>query len=217
MTAAKHARRPLWIRASSRTAALIGVRFYNMLYGERSLAAALLHVEPPSELRIREATAEDLEILQAELEPAQAESCRIAAAQRSRCFVALQGREIAGYSWLNTREVFLLRWRVQSLPPGGGYTYNSFVRPEFRGQKIFQCLTEAVYSMLEQEGFQFCCNLVDKDNKPSIAARERLGTQFHSAPILKLPGLDPLPLRGLPFGSTSGDARPPRQMNAPSR
>jgi hypothetical protein len=94
---------------------------------------------------------------------------------------------------------------VQSLPPGGGYTYNSFVRPEFRGQRIFQCLTEAVYSKLEREGFQFCCNLVDRDNSPSIAARERLGAQFHAAPILKLPGLDPLPIRRLPFGSTSGN------------
>ena len=217
MAATKHDRRPLWIRSSSRVAALFGVRFYNMLYGERSLLDTLLNVEPPSDLVIREATAGDLELLSAALEPAQAESCRIAAAQRSRCFIALHGREIAGYSWLNTNDVFLLSWKVETLPPQGAYTYNSFVRPEFRGQKIFQCLTEAVYSKLEQEGFQFCCNLVDKNNKPSIAARQRLGAQFHAAPILKLPGLDPLPLRKLTFGSTSGSAHASRRNTSPSR
>ena len=217
MAATKSDRRPLWIRASSRVAALFGVRFYNMLYGERSLLETLEHVEPSSDLMIREATAGDLELLSSVLDPEQAESCRTAADQQSRCLVALHGQEIAGYSWLNTRDVFLLSWRVQRLPPEGGYTYNSFVRPEFRGQKIFQCLTEAVYSQLEQEGFQFCCNLVDKDNAPSIAARGRLGAQFHAAPILKLPGLDPLPLRRLPFGSTSGDAHAARQGTSPSR
>jgi hypothetical protein len=188
-----------------------------MLYGERSLLDTLPHVEPVSDLVIREATAGDLELLDAALEPAQADSCRIAAAQGSRCFIALHGRDIAGYSWLNTRDIFLLSWRVQSLPPEGGYTYNSFVRPQFRGQKIFQGLTESVYSKLEQEGFQFCCNLVDRDNAPSIAARERLGARFHAAPILKVPGLDPLPLRRLPFGSASGDAHTCRRSTSPSR
>jgi hypothetical protein len=68
-------------------------------------------------------------------------------------------------------------------------------------------LTEAVYCRLAKEGFRFCCNLVDRDNAPSIAARRRLGAVFHPAPILKLPGLNPLPLRALPFGVTNEDGQ----------
>lgn len=199
--------RPSWVRVTSRTAGLFGVRFYNMLYGERSLVDAVQAVEPPPGLEIRRATAQDLELLAAELAPPQAEACRIAAAQQSRCLVAVVGQEVAGYSWLNTADIFLLRWRVQALPPQGGYTHNSFVRPRFRGLKIFQCLTEAVYSDLKQRGFRFCCNLVDRDNAPSVAARKKLGALFRAAPILKLPGLDPLPLRRLPFGVSVGESQ----------
>jgi len=98
----------------------------------------------------------------------------------------------------------MLRSRVHALPPEGAYTYNSWVRPEYRGQKIFQCLTRTVYSELKKESFEFCCNLVDRSNAPSVAARRRLGAQFHAAPILELPGLNPLPLRRLPFGVSVG-------------
>jgi ribosomal protein S18 acetylase RimI-like enzyme len=197
----------LWVRTGSRAAALFGVRFYNMLYGERSLLGALQRVEPPRTLQVREATARDLERMDSELDPAQAEACRIAAAQQSRCVIALDGKQIAGYSWVNTHDIHLLSWRMQALPSEGSYTYNSFVRPEHRGQKIFQCLTEGVYSRLAQEGFRFCCNLVDRDNAPSIAARRRLGAVFHPAPILKLPGLDPFPLQAVPFGATTEDSQ----------
>ncbi len=206
MPASARDHKPLWIRATSRTAGLFGVRFYNMLYGERSLGDAIHQVEPPAGLVIRRATSGDRELLESNLTPAQAKSCRIAAAQQSRCIVAMNGQEIAGYSWLNTRDIYLLSWRLQKLPPDGGYTYNSFVRPEYRGQKIFQRLTGAVYSELAREGFQFCCNLVDRNNAPSVAARRRLGALFHAAPILKLPGLDPFPLRRLPFRVTARES-----------
>ena len=203
-TSGRH-RKPLWVRVSSRAAALFGVHFYNMLYGERSLLCALQQVEPPPTIHIREAKDRDLERLGSELNPAQAEACRMAAAQQSRCLIALDGKRLAGYSWFNTQDIHLLSWRMLPLPAEGGYTYNSFVLPEYRGQKIFQCLTEAVYSRLAREGFRFCCNLVDRDNAPSIAARRRLGAVFCPAPILKLPGLDPFPLQALPFGSTTKD------------
>jgi ribosomal protein S18 acetylase RimI-like enzyme len=206
--------RPLWVRVASRTAALFGVRFYNMLYGERSLGDAMQNVEPLPGLVVRRATPLDLARLGAVLAPAQVKSCQIATAQHSNCFVAVEGEEIAGYSWLNTSDIYLLGWKVQSLPPQGSYTYNSFVRPEFRGRKIFQRLTEAVYSELELEKFQFCCNLVDRDNAPSVAARRRLGAQFHAAPILKLPGLNPLPLLRFPFGVSASDSQGNREKGS---
>jgi len=206
--------RPLWVRVASRTAALFGVRFYNMLYGERSLGDPVRYVEPLPGLVVRRATPLDLARLGTVFAPAQVESCRIATAQRSQCFVAVEGEEIAGYSWLNTDDIYLLSWKIRALPLQGGYTYNSFVRPEFRGQKIFQRLTEAVYSELEQEGFQFCCNLVDRDNAPSVAARRRLGAQFHAAPILKVPGLNPRPLLRFPFGVSTADSPGKREKGS---
>jgi hypothetical protein len=202
VSASTPVRKPLWIRLASRTAGWFGVRFFNMLYGERSLVTPRPPVKPPPGLEIRSATPADLEALQSNLPAALARSCRNAVDHGSRCLVALSGSEIAGFSWLNTEGIYLSSWRLGSLPPAGAYTYNSFVLPTFRGQKIFQCLTESVYSKLEVEGFRFCCNLVDRHNAPSVAARRRLGAEFFAAPILKLPGLNPLPLRRLPFGVT---------------
>lgn len=204
MPASARYRKPLWVRAASRTAGLFGVRFYNMLYGECSLVGEIRQVDPPPGLEIQPTRPRDVELLLSKLSQAQADWCRIAAGLESRCFVALDGQEIAGFSWFNTQYIYMLRSRVHALPPEGAYTYNSWVRPEYRGQKIFQCLTRTVYSELKKESFEFCCNLVDRSNAPSVAARRRLGAQFHAAPILELPGLNPLPLRRLPFGVSVG-------------
>lgn len=207
MPAPARYRKPLWVRVASRTAGVFGVRFYNMLYGECSLVDAVRQVGPPPGLEIRPTPPEDLESLQSKLSQTQADWCRIALGHGSRCFTALDGQEIAGFSWLNTQFIYMLRSRVRALPPEGAYTYSSWVRPEYRGQKIFQCLTEAVYSELRKEGFEFCCNLVDRHNAPSVAARRRLGAQFRASPILKLPGLNPLPLRRFPFGVSAGESQ----------
>ena len=108
--------RPAWVRVSSRTAGLVGVRFYNMLYGERSLVDPRPRVEPPPGLSIRWAGDRDLERMALELAPRQVESCRLAVTQQSRCLLASIGDEIAGYCWLNTEDIYLLRWKVQALP-----------------------------------------------------------------------------------------------------
>ena len=113
MTATTRDRRPLWVRVTSRTAGRFGLRFYNMLYGERSLVEPVQHVEPPPDLEIRRATARELELVASKLDPPQAESCRIAAAQQSRCLLAMVGQDLAGYSWLNTDDIYLLQPRGQ--------------------------------------------------------------------------------------------------------
>ena len=176
----------------SRLAALFGVHFYDMLYGEKDLNLAIPEVESRIDVRIAEAAEDDVEELAALLDANGQRHLRRAVQLGGRCFVARCGGRIAGCSWVNAHVIDLVGMTVARLPDDVAYTYNSCVFPEFRGNRVFQCLTRAVYTDVKEKGGRFVCNLVDRRNAASIAARTRLGAQFQNARVLKLPGLRPL-------------------------
>lgn len=183
--------KPLWQRVASRTAGLFGVRFYTMLYGERSLVDPIVPIEARVDLDIRLATPADLDRLVAAMQPVDRRLAERAIENDSECLIGWHDTEIAGYSWLNRRRVLLLGEHLCDLPPEGGYTFFSYVWPAYRGKKVFQALTGAVYLYLQADGRRFCCNLVDRNNAGSIGARAKYGVAYQAAPCLKLPGTRP--------------------------
>jgi ribosomal protein S18 acetylase RimI-like enzyme len=187
--------------------ARLGIHFYDMYYGEIDLGRPLVEVEPSLEFEIGKASREDLpEILQV-LNPERKRSFQHSIDIGSSCIVARYRGRIAGYSWCQQRVIDLAGLTVRELPAKVGYTYNSFVLPEFRGKKLFQRLTLAVYRDFREQGFSFVGNLVDRANTPSIAARQRLGVTFQSARFLKLPGLAPMELgKAIVIGAAPGGA-----------
>ena len=60
---------------------------------------------------------------------------------------------------------------------------------DFRGKKIFQCLTREMYIYLKNKGYRYACNLTEKNNAASIAARRNMGARIDTLRFLKLPGL----------------------------
>lgn len=190
--------KPAWQRAASRVAGIVGVRYYTMLYGERSLLGEIERIEARLDLDVRAATPPELERIRGLMSSPDAYLAGRAVEQGGECLVAWDGETVAGYSWLNRERITLLGDPVCELVPGGGYTFFSFVWPEYRGKRVFQALTGAVYSRLKAEGFRFCCNLVDRNNAGSIGARAKYGVVYQPAPILKLPGLHPRVI-GRPF------------------
>ena len=190
--------KPLIQRFASRIAALFGVHFYNLLYGEKSLLEKIETVMPAPEVRVDLAREVEIENLLRRLPPEQSRYCLTAREVGSECWIAWHGEEIAGYSWVNRQQVNLLGWYLFELPESGAYTYNSYVWPEYRGRKIFQLLTEAVYKHMQAEGFAFCGNLVDRSNAASIGARRIFGLVYQPAPVLKIPGRGPFVLGRLP-------------------
>ena len=196
MTSTPH--KPLIQRIASHIAALFGVRFYNLLYGERSLLEKIETVIPTLEVRVETASEEELEAVLSRLPPEQSRYCLTAREVGSECWIAWHGEEIAGYLWVNRQQVNLLGWHLFELPESGVYTYNSYVWPEYRGRKIFQRATEVVYKHLQAEGFAFCCGLIDRSNAASIGARRIFGLVYQPAPVLKIPGRGPFVLGRLP-------------------
>jgi ribosomal protein S18 acetylase RimI-like enzyme len=184
--------KPLLQRAASRLAGFFGVRLYDLYYVEKNLLTEIEAVESPIELTIREATDQDLETIMDRLGPKIRQNFQNAGAIGSICFIALHQGNIAGYTWINRRYIDLVGHIAAALPAEGAYNYNSYVFPEYRGKRVFQSMIRLVYLKMKQENRKFAANLVDKDNQPSIAARERFGATFQSARFLKLPGCRPL-------------------------
>jgi hypothetical protein len=116
--------KPLIQRIVSRTAALFGVRFYNLLYGEKSLLEKIETVIPAPEVRVDPARNEDIDNLLRQLSPEQERYCSAAREIGSECWIAWHDEQIVGYSWLNRQQVNLLGWQLFKLPDSGAYTYN---------------------------------------------------------------------------------------------
>jgi hypothetical protein len=184
--------KPLLQRVASRLAGFFGIRFYDLYYVEKSLLSEIEAVDSPIELTIREATGQDLETIMDRLGPEIRKNFHNAGALGSTCFIALHQGNITGYTWMNRRYIDLVGHIAAKLPAEGSYSYNSLVFPEYRGKRVFQSMIRLVYLKMKQENRRFTANLVDKDNLPSIAARERFGATFQNARFLKLPGFRPL-------------------------
>jgi ribosomal protein S18 acetylase RimI-like enzyme len=196
-------------RLLSALAGRLGVHYYSLYYGEKDLTEPTPEVEPGVDIRIAETAAEDIDELErmrgGDARDLLRESIKIG----SRCFVARCGDEPAGYSWVNDDVIDLLGMTLARLPEHVAFTYNSYVFPKFRGKKVFQCLTRAVYDDARRKGRRFVGNLVDRANAPSVAARRRLGAGFQDVRILKLPWLPPLILgRRFVIGGDPTQARP---------
>lgn len=172
----------------------LGVRFFDVHYLEKDLRGELQAIECPIALEVRLAEETDLAGILARSEPEIAARLERARAIGSTCYVAVHEGKIAGYSWANRKVVDMGGLIVARMPAEGAYNYESLVFPEFRGNKIFQCLIGAVYADMKAAGCTFTANLVDTHNAASIAARRRHGVAFQSARYLGVPFLGAVPL-----------------------
>ncbi len=177
---------------ASRTAGFFGVRFYELYYVEKNLSDDIEKIALSIDLDIRKATDEDLNRIPRYLNNKDRENFEYNIAIKSTCYVAAHKDRIAGYSWASRRFIYIDGMILSKLPSGGSYNTDSYVFPEFRGNKIFQKLISAVYIEMKKSGCSFTSNIVATNNAPSIAARKRFGVTFQPTYILRLPG--PVPL-----------------------
>src|SRR4051812_24514994 len=91
------------------------------------------------------------------------------------CIGAIEGGRLIGYTWLAfgvTRYASGVSVRFDAR---FRYSYKSFVRPEFRGQRIAQALHALADQPDLRRGRSHALNFVEIDNHPSRAALERAG------------------------------------------
>ena len=117
-----------------------------------------------------------------------------------RCYFAEVAGQLAGYSWISTEGIRSGRHIACPLAPTGVYSYLSFVFPDYRGNKIFERMLSYIYCELQDEGYEFACNLVSRRNIKSIRSRQRFDAVSKPISLLFLPRAKPWVLGG-PIGT----------------
>lgn len=93
------------------------------------------------------------------------------------CIVARNGLESLGYVWAHRggshkEERYGFELEVQ---PHQLYYYDMYIRPESRGQGVFEELVRALSELARAEGASELYCIVESQNKRSMAAHKRLG------------------------------------------
>ena len=176
----------------SRALASCGFALYDMVLGQGPLASEPQLVGPMAPVVVRAAEPSDLEDLGRREGPGAMERYAVNEGLGSRCVVAVHGTTLVGYAWLNTTFVEFLGEELSRLPAGTMFIHNVFVFPEHRGKKVLQQLLAGVWQRGRAAGLHTAACVVDRANAPALAAFRRVGMRFRTAPIVKLPGLNPV-------------------------
>ncbi|MFC1883297.1 GNAT family N-acetyltransferase [Thermodesulfobacteriota bacterium] len=191
-------KKPVTQVIASRMVGFFGVRFFNLLYGQKDL---LSHTESNSltdYTHVRLANREDLDKIVALMGKEIKKRFERNLALESVCYVAECEGAIAGYLWTNRDVMSLLGMCLRELSENKIFLHDVFVFPEQRRKKIFHDLLHFIYNDMKNEGFHIVSCLVGKDNGPSITGFKKIGVKFGKAPVLKLPGIRPFVLGRLP-------------------
>lgn len=179
-------------RFASRSAATIGLRYYEILFCERDLTAPVETIEPCLPVEVRVARGNDVEAM---LALRQGDERRVVEqiAARGVGYVAESAEGVVGYSWVRSGAMHMFSRRpleyfeLADLPPDVCYTNNSYVVPAHRRNGLFQAMLAHQYRDRAAHGFTKIVNLIESCNFDSLVAHRRLGHQMQPARIVKLP------------------------------
>lgn len=173
---------------ASQIAGLFGIGFYNLYYVEKNLLNDIEIFESQIEVEIRKATDGDIRQILKRLDHKDRKNFEYNIAIESTCHVATHKNKIAGFSWANLKYIYIDGMKVAELPAKGSYHGDTYVFPEFRGNKILLKLVSAVYADLKKAGCIFTGTIIAKNNATSIATTKKFHVKFQTTHILRLPG-----------------------------
>jgi hypothetical protein len=175
---------PNWIKAPLKRC---GIYVFNVYYCEKDLQEPFEPVNATIPIEIRRATEEEKDKIYKRADRAEKKRIARYREQGDTCLVALDNKNLAGYTWYNTKIIKLERAAVKKLPPGGAFMCGSVVYPEYRGKKLFQNIISGVIERLKEEKLGFLSNMVDLNNAAAINARQRFITDCISVKVIILP------------------------------
>jgi len=173
---------------ASRIAGFFGLGFYNLYYVEKNLLNDIEIFESRIEVEIRKATDKDIHQILKQLDHKDRKNFEYNIAIESTCYIAAHKNKIAGYSWANLKYIYIDGMKVAELPAKGSYHADTYVFPEFRGNKILLKLVSSVYADLKKAGCIFTGTIITKNNAASIATTKKFHVKFQTTRILRLPG-----------------------------
>lgn len=193
-------------------AAALGVRLYDVFYGERPIEEVPPEIPTAVPLVVRAVQADDLALVAARIPKDDAARFASAFAAGDVGLVATCNGDLAGFIWASLAEVALPDVPICALPPGGAYAHHGFVVAEHRGKRLVQTIARALHLELRARGCTFTCRLIDRVNHASLVATERGGIHYRWAPVIVLPGAGAFFLLGRPGALRGGRLATPRSV-----
>ena len=139
---------------------------------EKNLNIAL----PTIDVDFRLATRKDIENLDNEeygFEPIDKKYSLKRLEKGDKCVLAIHNKEIIGYISTMYGEMELSRVKHISLPNNKLYSYNGFVKKEFRGNRIHSGMFYHINDLGRKNGKKYGISAVFSRNKPAIKAKTR--------------------------------------------
>jgi len=192
MTNTSPRNRPAYQSVAGRIARVFGVQFYDLCYGQRDLSPPSESVVPTISIEVRRATTEELDRIVRRIGGGARGGFDHNIAINSTCYIAIHEGTVTGFLWVNRQVADLVGMHVAKLPAGHSFSHNAFIFPEYRGNKIYQYLRQAVCNELYESGCVSIACFVDKANTQPINVLKREGMEFHNAPVLKIPFINPI-------------------------
>ena len=184
--------------------ARLGVRVFDVLYGERPIEDVPRELAPSVPLTVRAPRADDVAVIAGRLGSGDGERVSQAFAHGDVGVLACAGDEIAGFIWASLTEVALPGVPSCRLPRDGAYGHGDYVFAENRGKRVLQTVARARQREVAARDRTFTCRLIDRNNRARIAATDRGSPiEYRWAPVLALPGRSAFFLLGRP-GSLKG-------------
>jgi GNAT superfamily N-acetyltransferase len=169
----------------------VGIRTWPLIYFETSLKDPPPEVVPGVEVSTRLVPSDEVLARTGEFEQQVQRFVRPEVEAGSRCYFAEHDGRLAAYSWVSPQAI---RWGNCVLAPvvdRGFYSHTSYVCPEFRGKKLFQYLLANIYRERRDDGDDFLCNIVARNNAASIRVRQKLGAVGKPICLVYLFGREP--------------------------
>jgi GNAT superfamily N-acetyltransferase len=127
-------------------------------------------------LIFREATSSDGPLFARDIGTESAETFRLRLSEETRCFLVLHGERVIHATWVTTNGAWtreLGRWLCP--PPGDAYLYESFTRPEVRGQGVYPLVLIRISEWLADRRVERAWVAVEASNRPSMRAVTKAG------------------------------------------
>jgi ribosomal protein S18 acetylase RimI-like enzyme len=131
---------------------------------------------PPSGGSFRRARADDAPAFARYIGTDSEASFRARMSDDTRCYLVLTGDLIVHASWVTTSRAWTRELRRYFSPPRGeAYVYESFTRPEVRGQGAYPFALASIAQDLRADGIKRAWVGVEAGNAPSIKAVRKAG------------------------------------------
>jgi len=167
-------------RGPREVAALAWARLEETVSSERVLIffvrAATGGADPRPGLELREATATDADRYARDIGTDSPTTFRARLSDGTRCFVVVADGRFMHATWMTTAAAWTRELvRYFRPPPGDAYVYESYTRPEVRGQGVYPFALTHIAAALADRGIKRIWVGVEADNTASLKAVTKAG------------------------------------------